>query len=100
MVNQNAAHQIGSQTEEVSTIPPLDAILIDQTEISLVHQRLRLKRVFAFPVTQMMAGKAPQLAVNQWQQLLEGLVITAPPSQQHLRHVWGRLRHGSPFEYQ
>jgi hypothetical protein len=41
----------------------------------------------------MMAGKAPQLAVNQWQQLLQGLVITAPAGQQDLRHVLGRLRH-------
>ena len=51
------------------------------------------KRVFAFPATQMMAGKAPQLAVNQWQQLLQGFVITAPAVQQNLRHVLGRLRH-------
>src|SRR5215467_7777943 len=82
VVHQDAAHQIGGQTEEVSTIPPLDSILIDQTEISLVHQRLRLKRLFAFPATQMMAGKALQLAVNQWQQLLQGLLITAEAGQQ------------------
>ena len=37
MINQDATHQVGSQTEEVGTIPPLDAILIDQTEISLMH---------------------------------------------------------------
>jgi hypothetical protein len=47
MVNQNLPHDLCGQGKEMSTITPIDGIVADQAQISLMHQRGRLQGMAA-----------------------------------------------------
>jgi hypothetical protein len=45
MANQNPPHHLRSNAEELRPVLPFHSVLVNQSEINLVHQRGRLKRV-------------------------------------------------------
>ena len=64
VIDQDAAHQLGRHREEVRTVLPHGAPLIDETEIGLVHEGRRLQRVVRALAPKAQGGAPPQLAVD------------------------------------
>lgn len=64
MVDENMAHHLGSDTEEMCAILPLWRFLTNQTQISLVYQRGALQGVIGTFVPKVLARQATQFAVN------------------------------------
>jgi len=91
VVHEDTAHHAGSDAEEVAAILPLDASLVDETQIRLVHQRRRLQRVIGPLAAKMGAGQPAQLVIDEREKLfLDGRVAAAPLGEQR-GYVWRRL---------
>jgi hypothetical protein len=57
VINEDVPHRLRRQSEEVR---PVLLPLVDELEVSLVHQGRRL------PVTQISAGQAAQFILDEW----------------------------------
>ena len=67
MGDQDATHHHRCQPDDVRAIPPVDAVLLNEPEIGLVHERGRLQRVIA-ALTPHVRGRDPmQLIVDEGQ---------------------------------
>jgi hypothetical protein len=60
VINEDVPHRLRRQSEEVRPVLPPHLPLVDELEISLVHQGRRL------PVTQISAGQAAQFILDEW----------------------------------
>jgi hypothetical protein len=63
---------VGGHREEMRPALPLDAVQVDEHQVRLVDERGRLERVIAPLALEEAVGQAPQLPVDQWQELLCG----------------------------
>jgi hypothetical protein len=82
VIDQNAAHDLCGDSEEVRAVGPMNVFLIDETNVSLIDERGGLKRVtLSFPA-HVTAGKPVEFVVDQRVQLVEcGLIPIAPLSE-------------------
>jgi hypothetical protein len=55
-----------------------DALLLQQLEVGLVYERRRRQGVAVALAPQPRVGNHPQLAVEQWDQTVEGLSVALP----------------------
>src|SRR5579863_1997603 len=86
--DQNAPHQLGGYSIEVSTILPLHTLVIHQTHICLMHQNGGLQAV-AGPLTIHVGASQPvQLVVNQRRQLVERATVPVTPRAQQQANVF------------
>src|SRR5438132_2148114 len=65
IVDKNLPHELRSNAEEVSAILPVDILLTDQTQVSLIDQRGRLQRVAHSLSIHVVVGQSMQLRLNQ-----------------------------------
>ena len=86
VIDKNAAHRLGSDTEELSTIGPVDVSLIDEADVDLVDQSSRLKCVVGPLVSRIAPRQSPKLLVNKRHQLVECVLMPLAPSSQ-LSHL-------------
>jgi hypothetical protein len=91
VVDQNTAHHLGSDSEEVRSILPTD-ILIDEAEVRFVYQRGALQCVARALLHQVASGQTPKLVINQGKQVFQRLLVALCPSNQKLRN--GGIRRG------
>jgi hypothetical protein len=75
IVNQNAANQLRGNSEEVGPVFKVRILPVHQPEIRLVHQGCGLKGVIGTLLTQVPAGQATQLVVNEGGQFVHGALI-------------------------
>ena len=82
VIDQDAAHDLGGDREEVRAIRPVHILLIDQANISFIYQSSGLKGVVFSLSAHVTAGEAVELVVDQRIQLVQsGLVPFAPLSE-------------------
>src|SRR5262249_32740181 len=79
VVHEDPPHRLRRDPEEVSPVLPVDAPLIDETEVGLVHEGGRLERVIGSLGPEVGGGEPPQLPVNEWQEPVEGARFAAAP---------------------
>ena len=77
VVNQDTAHHLRRDAEEMGAVLPVDPRLIDQPQVSLVHQGSGLQRVIGAFAAQVVGGKAAQLIVDERQQGVNGFAVAA-----------------------
>src|SRR5882762_4117335 len=90
VIDQHAAHQSGCDSEEVSSILPMDATLIDQLHVDLVDERGRLKRVIVPFLAKVLPSEMMKLVVDERHELVERGTITSAPAIQEPRNVRSR----------
>src|SRR3989454_6350932 len=96
MIDQDAAHQLCGNSEEVRAVFPVNALAIDQPHICLVDQRCRLQRVTGTLAAHVMAGQLAQLAIDQRHQLVERRFVAVTPLNKQLRDFVRVLGHREP----
>ena len=87
MVHQDSAHHARREAEELGPVPPVDAALIHQPEICLVHERGGLKGMTCGFAAQVLGGKPVQLLVHDGEHLIEALLVAPATGQQPLGDV-------------
>jgi hypothetical protein len=82
VVDEHAPHHLGGDAEELGTVTPLHAPLIDQSQVGFVYQRRRLQRVLV-PLVPHRAGCLPvQLLVDGRDQAIGCGPLAAAPREQ------------------
>jgi hypothetical protein len=81
--------------EELAPVLPLDATLVDESQVHLVHERGRLQRI-ASAFTPEVGGSAPmEVAIHQRHHAIARRNVTVSPRVQQRRNVAGRAGHRS-----
>jgi hypothetical protein len=75
VVNEYLSHRTGSNPKEVRPVLPIDAGVINQTEVGLVHERTRLQRVIRPLAPHQVRGKPAQLTVGDLEELIGSLAM-------------------------
>jgi hypothetical protein len=91
MVGQDATHHLRGDAEEVRSVLPVDVALADQAQERFVDEVVGLKGLPDVLVIEVTSGQAAQLVVDQGHELVERLVVAAPPLDEEPRHVVGRV---------
>ena len=87
MVNQDSPHHFGRQREEVRPILPIGVALADEPEIGLVHQSGGLKDMPRRFMSKSGCRPPAQFLIDDADQLVSRLEISASPRVQQSRHV-------------
>lgn len=82
MVHENAAHHLGGDRQEVRPILPVNPLMVDQPQIGLVNERRRLERVVAPLPAQLACRARPQVSMDQIEQIVARLNVSARPRAQ------------------
>ena len=79
VVDQDPAHDLCRDAEEVRPILPVHLALVDEPDVDLVNERRRLKGVVSPLAAKLARGRAAKLCVNEREQLIERSPIAATP---------------------
>ena len=88
VIEQDAAHDCGRNSEELAPIFPLDSVLIDQAKISLMHQRGRLQGVIAALLPHVVTSQTTQFRVQQRSPFILGPVLLPGRYWQAFLRLW------------
>ncbi len=94
VVDQNSAHRLCRDAEEMSPIDPFDPPLVHQPEIGFVHQVGRCKRVIGPLPGKMTVSHLPEIGVYQGEESIEGRPVAAAPGDEEPRDIVGIVAHG------
>src|SRR5262245_56500842 len=90
MVNEDSAHRVRGHAEKMCSILPTHMALVDEPKVDLMDERRRLKRV-VYALTSKLAGRdAPELVIDERQQLFERSGVASTPVGQQRRDAPGR----------
>jgi hypothetical protein len=64
VVDQNATHHHHRESDELRPIPPIDTLLINQSQVCFVNQRCGLKRVIGTLRSQIAGSQAVELGIH------------------------------------
>ena len=87
MFHEDLAHHTGSHTEEMGTILPLRDVVAHQANVSFVDQSRALQGVVGTFALQVVVGDLTQFGVDQRNQIVERLLISAAPADKELRNL-------------
>jgi hypothetical protein len=87
MIDEDPAHHVRGDSEEVGAVLPLDPALIHQPQIGLVDQCSGRKGVVLTLTPEIAPGQPPQLAVDRLHQIRTRVLITAAPGDEQAGHV-------------
>jgi hypothetical protein len=87
MVDEYPAHQVGGEAEEVRTVLPPHAVLVDELQVRLVNEGRGGKGVVSVLAAEMPSGDAPQLGVHCFQQAVACFLLPVTPGQEQRRDV-------------
>jgi hypothetical protein len=95
VVDQDPAHHLRGQPKKLRPVAPVHAVLLDEPQVGLVHERGGLERVARALGAQLRGREVAQLVVDRGQEAVEVRAVAAAPSDQELGDGgrWGRL-HG------
>ena len=91
VVDENPAHRLRRDPEEVRAVLPPDVALLDELHKRLVDQRRRLERVVLALAPQVARGAASQLAVDQREELVERVLLAGRQIVEQARDVDRRV---------
>ena len=86
MIDEDVAHGLGCDRQEVGPRLPVDAIQLNELEVGLVHERGRVEGVAPALITELAAGDGPQLLVEDRDQLVEDSAIAAFDLEEEIGH--------------
>jgi hypothetical protein len=66
LINQDLSHQACGNTQKVPTILPMNSGLLNQPQVSLIHQRRGLQEVTGFFPANVFMCELVQLVINHW----------------------------------
>ena len=72
MVDEDAPHHHGGQSDELRTVSPVHVPLIDHSDVGFVHESGRLQRVAGPFAPEVVSGKMPELVINKRQHPVAG----------------------------
>src|SRR5262252_7509978 len=87
VVNQDAPHCLGRNRKKMGAILPVNGALVDQFEISLVNQGGGFQCLLMVLTMKILVRHSSQFAVDDRQQLAEGLLIPVTPLMKQLSHI-------------
>ena len=87
VVDEDAAHQVGGDGEEVGAALPRHVLRVHQPEVRLVDERRGLERVTGALAPEVARRLEAQLLVDERDEPVERLPVTAPPLLKELRHA-------------
>ena len=76
VIDENPSHHLCGDAEELSPVLPVYRLRIDESEISLMHERCCLQRVPASLAIQILLGESTQFVVDDRHQFVECRFIT------------------------
>jgi hypothetical protein len=89
MVDEDMPHYLGGNGEEVRAVLPLDALLVHESQVSLVYECGSLKGVTGPLSSHVPASEAAQFRVYDRHQFVQrGFVAFAPLNQQPGYFIW------------
>jgi hypothetical protein len=103
VVDEDAAHGLGRDAEEVRAVLPLHLALVDELEVRLVDEGGGLEGVVGALAPQVARGELMQFAVDEREQVLQRVAVAAAPFQEELcnvgcgRHKRSRQTHRAEF---
>lgn len=96
MVDQNAAHHLGRDSEEMVPILPPCAGLIDEPHVGLVHEGGRLQRMAGAFARKVPPGQRTQFVIDAIEQLFVGILHAVGSVDQQIGDFLPRRhRHGT-----
>ena len=93
-VHEDAAHHLRRHAKEVAAVLPSDGIPAEQPQADFVDETGRLHRMIAALTREVAVSHAVQLAVDEWDQPVEGVLVAFAPDLKQTRDVPVRR---SPF---
>lgn len=81
MIDQNIAHELGGDGEEMHAVIPVNRIVVDEPQVSFVHQGGAFESVL-IALSRNAPGQPAQLVVDQRHQLFACRAVAVVPSQQ------------------
>jgi len=87
VVDEDAAHQLRGQTDEVRAVLPGQIPLTEQLQKGLVHEGGGLKRVVGPLMAEVPDGESSQLAVDERHEAFAGAGVAFAPCRQQTRHI-------------
>ena len=84
VIDEDAAHDLRGDAEELGSIDPRHALLSHQPYVGLVYERRRLQRVVSALAPEVGGGPLPKLVVDERDQVLPCLKVPAPPCPEQL----------------
>jgi hypothetical protein len=90
VIDQDPAHDLRCDTEEMRSILPIDLALVDEPDIYLMNKGRRLQGVAGPFVPKLARGNAAKLRIDEWQQLIERRPVAATPIAEERRDVTRR----------
>ena len=85
MVDQDTPHELRAHGEEVSTVLPAGAILLDQANISLMNEFGAFETTVLLFVAEAAVRNAAEFGIDDWGELLPGRGIAFAPAMQEDR---------------
>src|ERR1700686_922183 len=89
MVDKNLAHQLCGHGKEMGAILPLRKVLPDQTNICFVDQSGALQGMSGSLIAKIVLGDPPEFLIDERDQRIEGIAVSAPPTSQQLCNLTG-----------
>ncbi len=87
VIDEDAAHHLRGDAEEVRAVLPLHLRLIHEPHVRLVDERGGLQRVADALLAQVARGEAPQLAVDDGQQVVEHPAVAVRQADEQSGHL-------------
>jgi hypothetical protein len=84
MIDEDAAHQVGREGQEVGAARPFEACLTGEAQIGFMDDGGRLKRVVVSFAAELPGGDASKLSVNQGEDLLRRRPVSCAPALQEI----------------
>jgi hypothetical protein len=82
VVDQDAPHHLRGDAEELRAALPGDAVLTGESEVRFVDQRGGLQRMVRPFMAKVRRGSPSQFTIDQWEQAVARLEISATPRAQ------------------
>src|SRR5689334_7984662 len=86
VIDKDRAHQLGSQSKEVSAILPIHFAAIDQPQKRFMHKCGRLQSVTCTLASHVAMSETVQFFINKRHQLVERCHVAPAPVNEELSH--------------
>jgi hypothetical protein len=93
VIDQDSPHELCGDTKEVRPILPVDAALVDEPDVHLMHKGRWLQGVVGTLVPKLARGHPAELRIHKRQQFIERSPVAAIPIAEQRRDV-ARRHHG------
>jgi hypothetical protein len=82
MIDQNVAHKLGGNGEEVNPVIPANGGVSNQSQIGFVHQRRALQGVILALPGQAVPGEAAKFIVDEGDEFFARRAVPVAPAEQ------------------